>query len=90
MKKIRFVLLALGVTVITFAFAPSQASKKGPTATVYAFTSSGVFLGSAPDTATVKSILCPGANRVECAYVWSSKTVDNEPAGIVIAIIKKP
>lgn len=90
MRKLRFVLLALGVAAITFAFTPSSASKKSPTATVYAFTPSGVFLGNAPDTTTIKNTLCPGACIVVCAQVWSSKTVDNQPAGTHIATIKKP
>jgi hypothetical protein len=88
MKKSRFVLLALAVSIFTFAFTPKP--QKAPLATVYAFTLSGTFLGSAPDTTTVKNTLCPGANDIACAEVWSSKTIDNKPAGILITTIKKP
>lgn len=91
MKKFRFLLLALGVAAITFAFTPSSPSKNGPTATVYAFNPiTGVFLGSGADSAALKTALCPGANQVMCAEVWSSKTPDNQPAGTHLANIKKP
>jgi hypothetical protein len=90
MKRFRLVLLALGVAVITFAFTPFSTSEKGPTATVYAFSLSGTFLGSAPDIATVKNSLCPGSDVIACAQVWSSKTIDNHPDGIFLATIKKP
>lgn len=90
MKKFRFALLALIVAAITFAFTPKPLSLKAPAATVYAFAPNGTFLGSAPNIAAVKSALCPGANDVVCAEVWSSKTVENEPAGIFLGTVKRP
>lgn len=90
MKKFRFALLALGVAAITFAFTPSSSSKNGPTAILYAFSPVGTYLGSAPDTMTLKNQLCPGANQIICARVWTDKTPDNQPSGTLIGEIKKP
>jgi hypothetical protein len=90
MKKFRFALLALGVAAITFAFTPSPVSKNGPTATVYAFDGSGIFIQSAPDTMTLKRNLCPGANQILCAEVWTDKTPSGEPTGTHLGTIRKP
>ncbi|MBW7941212.1 MAG: hypothetical protein H3C64_02190 [Candidatus Kuenenia stuttgartiensis] len=90
MKKFRFVLLALAVAAVSFAFTPSLVSPKGPTAMVYAFTPEGVYLGSASDVTALKNTLCPGADRVKCAQVWTSKTIDDLPAGTQLPDIKKP
>lgn len=90
MKKSRFALLALGVLAATLAFTPSSTSKKESAITFYAFNSAGVYMGSSVDSVELKNLLCPGANRVLCAQLWSAKTPDNQPDGFFIANIKKP
>ncbi|MBX2924118.1 MAG: hypothetical protein KF746_18100 [Chitinophagaceae bacterium] len=90
MKKFRFALLALGVAAVTFAFTPTSSSKKAPTATVYAFSNTGMYLGSATDTTSLKNTLCPGANEIFCAQVWTQKTAQDKPAGTRLPDIKKP
>ncbi|HTN05691.1 hypothetical protein [Agriterribacter sp.] len=88
MKKFRFALLALAVSTITFAFTPS--SPNASLATVYGFTPSGVFLGSAASVSILKSSHCPGADEIVCAQVWTSMTEDGQPAGTRLPDIKKP
>lgn len=90
MKKYRFALLALTVSAITFAFTPSDLSKKTSMSTVYAFSSSGILMDSAGTRAELKSRLCPGADQIFCAEVWTSKTVNNEPAGTQLQDLQKP
>ncbi|MBX2924117.1 MAG: hypothetical protein KF746_18095 [Chitinophagaceae bacterium] len=89
MKKFRFALLALGVAAITFAFTPAQSPSKTPAAMMYVFNASGVLIGTAPSTEILKTVLCPGSDQIFCAQIWTSKTIDNHPAGIRVADIKK-
>ena len=88
MKKFRFALLALGVAVISFAFSPS--TKVSSFATVYAFDSDGNFMGSAISESALKNQLCPGADQILCAEVWTSKAANGEPAGTRLEDIQKP
>lgn len=86
MKKFRFVLLALGVAAITFAFTPSP--ERNTLTTVYAFTlNEGELLGSG-EYSVLDDEICPG-NSIDCAQVWTSKTVDDQPAGTRLANMKK-
>ncbi|HTN05690.1 hypothetical protein [Agriterribacter sp.] len=88
MKKFRFALLALAVLIFTFAFTPKP--EKAPLVTVYAFTATGVFVGSASSVSILKAAFCPGANEIFCLQVWTSKTEDDQPAGTRLPDIKKP
>ena len=90
MKKFRFALLALGVAAMAFAFTPSPSTKKAPTASVYAFDSSGLLIDSAGSRDELKSRLCPGPDETFCAEVWTSKTINGEPAGTQLQDLKKP
>jgi hypothetical protein len=88
MKKFRFLLLALGVAAVTFAF--TNAPKKSPLATYYAFDSAGVLLGSAATISSLKASLCPGADVKFCAQIWTGISAQNHPAGTQMADLKKP
>ncbi|HRO46341.1 hypothetical protein [Agriterribacter sp.] len=88
MKKFRFVLLALAVSAITFAFTASP--EKASFADVHAFTSTGIYIDSAPDVMTLKNDNCPGSDQVFCAQVWTQKTAQNKPAGTRLPDILKP
>lgn len=90
MKKIGFALLALVVAAITFAFTTSPSSQEAPTATVYAFDASGVYIGSGADITAIKNSHCPGDDMIFCAEVWSGKTPQNLPAGRRLGEVKKP
>ena len=88
MKKFRFALLALAVSIFTFAFTPKP--EKAPLATVYAFDSTGVFVGSASSVLILKNAFCPGVDEIFCLEVWTSMTVDGHPAGTRLPDIQKP
>ncbi len=88
MKRFRFALLALAVSAVTFAFTP--APEKAPSATYYAFTATGVFIGSAASISALKTAHCPGANKIFCAQVWTGKSAQNQPAGTRMPDLKKP
>lgn len=91
MKKIGFALLALVVAAITFAFTKAPEKRENASAvTYYAFDATGTLLGSAGSTNALKSLLCPGANTNFCAQVWDSIDVNQQPAGLRQADIKKP
>jgi hypothetical protein len=88
MKKFRFVLLALGVAAITFAFTPS--TEKAPTSTVYAFSATGTLMGSAASESILKEDLCHGPNQQFCTQVWTAKDSLDRPAGTRLTDIQKP
>lgn len=88
MKKFRFVLLALAVAAVSFAFTPSP--QEVTLSSVYAFTASGVYLGSASSTTALKNTLCTGDDETFCAQIWTLKTSTNEPAGTRLEDMKKP
>ena len=89
MKKLRFALLAIAVLALTFAFTTAP-EKTGPTATVYAFNTAGVYLGSANSLAALKASHCPGRDEVLCCRVYADKDAQDQPVGPLIAIIYKP
>lgn len=88
MKKFRFALLALGASVLTFAFTPSH--NVAQFSTVYGFDLQGNLMDSASSEAELKAQLCPGVDEIVCAQVWTSLTVDEKPAGTRLPDIKKP
>ncbi len=88
MKKFRFALLALVVSAATFAFTP--APEVSLFDTVYAFDLNDDLIDSASSREELKNQLCPGDDEVFCAQVWTSKTIDNKPAGTQLANLEKP
>jgi len=88
MRKVRFALLALAVSALTFAF--TAAPEKASFATYYAFDVSGNLIGSASSISALKAAHCPGANQVFCAQVWTSKDAQNHPAGTRLEDLMKP
>lgn len=79
MKRSLFGLLALAVSALTFAFTP--APEKAPSSMLYAFTASGAYLGSAPTFPMLKASICPGANIIFCAQVWTGINHLYQPHG---------
>lgn len=88
MKNFRFLLLALAVSAITFAFTAAP-EKSTSTTTYYAFTSAGVLLGSASTEAALKAEHCPGPDTKFCAEVWTGIN-NGAPAGVQRPDLFKP
>lgn len=88
MKKFRFALLALAVSIFTFAF--TSKPEKVSLVTVYGFNAAGNFMGSASSVSILKAAFCQGLDEIFCLQAWTSMTENDQPAGKRLPDIQKP